>query len=75
MVTPEHIISSYSGGDYNTDHFPTKFLVFDLEGNYIKTLDVKEDILDCCYDKAHHRVIMTLDADIQFGYIDLNGLI
>lgn len=75
MVTSEHIIASYSGGDYNTDYSPTKLLVFDLDGNYIKTLDVKDKILDCCYDEAHHRVIMTLDADIQFGYLDLNGLL
>jgi hypothetical protein len=54
---------------------PTKFLVFDLKGNYIKTLETEHQICDFYYDKENHRFIMTLNEEIQFAYLDLEGLI
>lgn len=33
----DKILALYSGGDHRTDaYYPTKFLVFDLNGNYLK---------------------------------------
>jgi hypothetical protein len=55
---------------------PSKFLVFDLNGYYIKTIDTGYRIdFSVCYDKENNRIIMGMDDDIQFGYLDLNGLI
>lgn len=53
----------------------TQFIVFDLDGNYVKTMETKLQIIRFCYDKENHRLIMNLDDDIQFAYLDLNGLI
>jgi len=70
------IIAAYSGGNYNNDeYYPTKFLVFDLNGDYIKTLDVGYKINDFCFDKDNNRIIMSFEDVIQFGYLDLDGLI
>lgn len=77
------IIASYSGEEtfvknkmrgIKSNH-PTKLLVFDLNGEYIQTLETGYQIADFCYDKDNNRIIMSLDDDIQFAYLDLNGLI
>ena len=72
----DKILVTYSGGNWQTEYQPTKFLVFDLTGNYIKTLETGYRISDYCYDKANNRIIMSLDdAEMQFAYLDLDGLI
>ena len=68
------LIVSYSGEDYNTST-TKKLMVFDLEGNYLKTLDVGYDILSMCYDDEQNRLIMNFNDDIQIGYLDLDDLI
>ena len=70
------VIAAYSGGDNQTDdYYPTKFNVFDLEGNYLKTIDVGYKILRYCYDHENNRLIICFNDDIQYGYLDLKGLI
>ena len=73
-LSKENIVATYSGGDYNQEYFPTKILIFDLTGNYIKTLDVGYKISDCCYDETNNRIVMAFDDEIQFGYLNLNTL-
>jgi hypothetical protein len=61
---------------YNEDgsggNFPTKFLVFDLEGNYLQTLETGHKIMSFLYDKDTNRMIMNMDDDIQFAYLELD---
>ena len=72
----DHILVAYSGGNYNNDeYFPTKILIFDLNGDYLKTLDTGYKIYDFCFDKENNRIIMSLNDIIQFAYLDLNELI
>lgn len=74
MITPNHILAAYSGDEWargRTD----KVHVFDLKGNYVKTLDIGYDIRNCTYDKTHHRLFMIFNDEIQFGYLDLEGII
>ena len=65
------IIAAYSGGDRQK----TILHVFDLQGDYLKTLDVGYKISDYCYDKQNNRLIMALNDVIQFAYLDLDGII
>lgn len=75
-IYKDNIIVGYSGGDNMTDaYFPTVFMIFDLEGNYVKTLDVGYKIQDFCIDKDNHRIIMALADEIQFAYLDLQQFI
>lgn len=53
---------------------PTQFLVFDLEGNYRKTLDVGYHISDFCCDEENDRIILNFDDEIQFGYLNLKDI-
>ena len=72
----DKIIAAYSGGDNFSDAYaPTKLLVFNLEGDYLKTLDVGYRISSFCYDKDRNRLIMVLDDEIQFGYLDLDHIL
>ncbi|WP_297975744.1 6-bladed beta-propeller [uncultured Bacteroides sp.] len=72
----DKIIASYSGGDSRTNAYrPTRFLVFSLDGDYLKTLDVGFRIVDFCYDNNNNRIIMNFNDEIQFGYLDLNGIV
>ena len=72
-----HIIVGYSGErnpDAGNIHV-SKLLVYDLDGNYIKTLNVGYNIIIFCYDSESNRIIMVLDDEIQFAYLDLDGLL
>lgn len=72
----DKIIAAYSGGDnFSDEYYPTKFIVFDMAGTYIKTLDVKRMIHHFCYDKESNRIIMSLNDEIEFGYLSLDGLL
>ncbi|RHR91212.1 6-bladed beta-propeller [Parabacteroides sp. AF14-59] len=54
---------------------PTQIIIFDKNGDYIQTLETGYQIIDFCYDKDNNRIIMVFNDNIQFGYLDLNGII
>ena len=69
------IVALYSGekilNKEGRSNFPTKFLVFDLDGNYLKTLETGYKIARFCYDRDNNRILLSMDDDIQFGYLDM----
>lgn len=72
------IIGSYLGGERLSKqendlrvNYPTRLLVFDLEGNYIATLETGCPIITFCYDHEKNRIIFAFDDEMQFGYLDL----
>ena len=83
IVCKDKIIASYSGEDSfieeknrgNKFNNPKILLVFDLNGDYIKTLETEYEINSFCYDKDNHRLILNLNEEMQFAYLDLNGLV
>ncbi len=54
---------------------PTQFVVFDLEGNYLKTLETGYKIANICYDESNHRIIMNMNDAMQFTYLDVGTLL
>lgn len=71
----DKIVASYSGGENNdNEYYPSKFIVFDLTGNYIKTLDLGCMMYHFCYDKENNRIIMSLNDEMEYAYLDLDGL-
>lgn len=83
-VGKKYIIASYVGGKkfkIGTNKrtrgvFASKFLIFDLEGNYIKTLNIGEEIRSFCLDEDNNRIIMNCyDRDEPLAYIDLKGIL
>lgn len=79
----DKIVSLYVGGNnFYIDKngslqgvWPTKLIVFDSNGEYIKTLETGYNICDFCYDEANNRLIMSMNNNIQFGYLELEGLL
>ena len=53
----------------------TKLIVFNTDGDYVRTLDVGYKINHFCYDEENNRLIFNFNDDIQFGYLDLNNLL
>jgi len=53
-------------------YIPTKFFIFDTDGNYVQTIETGYWITDYCYDEIENRIIMCLnDKNIRFAYLDL----
>lgn len=77
IICNDRIIVGYSGEKSpNTGTISvSRLLVYDLDGNYIKTLKVGYNLVLFCYDSDYNRLIMMLDDDIQFAYLDLDGLL
>lgn len=73
------IVVLYSGNKSITKDrktiFPTKIVIFDLDGNYLKTLETNYPIINFCYDKDNDRIIMSIDDEIQFAYLDVGTLL
>lgn len=57
------------------ENLATKILVFDLNGDYIATLETRHHIRYFCYDKENNRILLNINDNMQFGYIDLDGLV
>lgn len=74
-ICNNRIVALYSGEKFFTKegrtNWPTKFLIFDLEGNYLKTLETGYQIARFCYDRDNNRILLSMDDDIQFGYLDM----
>ena len=71
------IVTSFSDGNDSSsiERYPTKFLVFNTDGDYIHTLDTGYRIVTFCYDESNNRIILHLDDEIQFAYLELDGLL
>jgi hypothetical protein len=77
-ICNNRIIAEYSGRETfskGESTFPTKLLVFDLTGEYIQTLETGYQIMAFCFDKENNRLIMAFDDEIQFAYLELDGLL
>ena len=71
VVAQNHVIVSYSGEDYMTS-MTNKFLVYDTQGNYVKTLDLNgHSIQRICYDPSNNRLIFASD-DYTLAYLPLD---
>lgn len=78
----DKIVASYSGenriikgenGELRAV-YPTKLIVFDKCGDYIQTIETGHPITIFCYDEENDRIIMTLNDDMLFAYLDLKDI-
>jgi hypothetical protein len=74
----DKIYAAYLGGKSIVDgrsQLPTRIRVFDLRGNYIQTLETNLYISNFCYDADNNRLILSMNDEMQFAYLPLEGLI
>ncbi len=56
--------------------FASRIVVFDTEGNHLKTLNIGEEIRGFCIDEENNRIIINyLDRDEPLAYLDLKGIL
>lgn len=78
-----YIIAAYTGAyKWTLDEtkrprgiYAEKFLVFDLDGNYLKTLDVGEEIRFFCLDEDTNRLFLSPRNRDVLLYVDLDGVL
>jgi hypothetical protein len=72
----DRIYATYRGEDILNEKGqsiqPSKLFVFDIIGDYIQTLETGLHISDFCYDERNDRIILSLDDEMQFGYLELD---
>lgn len=79
-IINDGILALYSGenmipgGNKGVNH-SKKFLYFNKEGEYICTLETGHNITYFCYDKDNNRILMSLNDDFQFAYLDLDSIL
>lgn len=74
-VCNDKIIASYVGEDWQANEGAKQFHVFNMEGDYLKTLVLNRRINRFCCDESRNRLIINFDSEMQFGYLDLSALI
>lgn len=67
-------ISSLGTIAWNDNNGARIFHVFDITGDYLKTLNVGQRINYFCYDEENKRIIMNLDSEYQFACLDMEEL-
>jgi hypothetical protein len=76
------IIASYIGdsrlvtkGNISKGNSPSKFIVFDMQGNYLKTIDTGFEFSRFCVDEENKRIIAYFsDREEPLGYFDISFL-
>jgi len=82
-IYKNYIIASYIGDRYvildggNEPQIisPSKFLVFDMDGNYLKTLKVGSQFSSFCVDEDNDRIVLFFEEkEDSFGYFSLKDI-
>ena len=78
------IIAAYRGkieamnsrSQRQTNHLATKFLIFDLDGNYYTTIETGHGINNFCLDVENNRIIIYFETrDNPLAFIDLKDIL
>lgn len=75
----DRIFASYSGeygtiieGNTKRGKGPSRLIVFDLDGNYLETIETGFEFSDFCIDEDNDRVLFYfIDRSEAFGYINI----
>lgn len=59
----------------NKNKLPTQLIIMDTDGNYIQTLETGYNIIDFCFDKKQERLILSLDDECQFAFLDMRNVV
>lgn len=72
----DRFVVTYGGGsEWTRDGGATRLMLFDLEGEYLKTFETGYKISGLCYDERENRLILCLDDVMQFACLELDGLL
>ena len=76
VVCNDMIMASYSGGKNDDEGRAIhQIIVYDLNGNYVKTLDIGLPFQNFCFNSKNDSLIFILNDEKQFAYIKLFDII
>lgn len=71
-ICEDKIFAAYDGSNWSDrTQAATIIHLFSIDGDYLKTLNIGRKIIHFCYDKENKRLIMNLDSEYQFAYLDV----
>lgn len=70
-ICDDKIVVSYIGEDWNQNDGARMLHVFNIAGDYLKTLNIGRRINCLCCDEENKRIIMNLGDEYQFAYLDI----
>lgn len=73
-VTGSHILAAYTGGKADEGFYGDRILVFDLDGNYVKTLKLGIEIRKMAYSPGTDNLYVSTPDSIQFGILPLGKI-
>lgn len=74
-IYKDWIIAAYDGKRRQDNGMPLICHVFDLDGNYVKTLDIGYKIWRMSVDEDNSRLYFSFQDIFQFGYLDMKGIL
>ena len=75
VIYKNWVIASYDGEKYSDNQMPKVCHVFDMNGKYIKTLDVGYKIWRMSVDEEKDRLYFSFYDSFTLGYLDLKGIL
>lgn len=72
VIVDDKIYVTYVNGDFKDPDVGHQIVVMDLEGNYIKSIDVGVRIEDLTYSPATRRIYVATWDEPQFGYFEID---
>ena len=69
LISGNKMLATYSGE--STKNSNKNIMIFDLDGNYLKTLRFPYSINSFVYHPGTDRLYLNTDGEIQFGYLNL----
>lgn len=73
-VTDNHILAAYSGKKANKGFYGDRILVFDFDGNYIRTLKLGIEIRKMAYSQGTDNLYISSPDSIQFGILSIREI-
>lgn len=71
----DKLLATYVGKDFKECGLPDRIFVYDVQGNYLKTLDFEgHHFHSLQYDKSHNYLLLVTD-DYELAYLPLEGLL
>ncbi|MCQ2973831.1 MAG: hypothetical protein MJ211_03365 [Bacteroidales bacterium] len=71
----DYLFTLYQGGDYGSEMYDSKCIIFKKNGDYVATLHLGYNVIRFCYDQDNNRLIFWCNDEILCCYLDLNGII
>lgn len=72
IILGDKIYATYQNGDFNDPDLGHQIIVMDLEGNYVKSIDLGVHVANISYNPTTRRIYAETWDEPQFGYFKID---